>query len=469
MTMQSAATPLALAAAKTNFTTAAKPVRAAYRDFVLDTIAVMAAGAAHPSVIDARQAFVEADGGGLSSALGFGEPCAAGTAGLVNGAAMTVLQLQDGHRRARGHPMSHVLPAALAVAEETKASVQAFLNAVMAGYEVCARIGSALGGMQPLLHDTGTFGSIGAAVASAYLLGKDMEEHARAALIEAAIGNAAAVALFPFRDTCMEGAGAHHLFVGLGVQNGITAARGAKAGLLPSVATLERFFGPRAGEAFSPSVMVEDIGEDGGWSHFEITNAYLKWHPVCAHLGPMLDCIELLRERVGEFTPERLAKVRIDVYPTALQYDSPTPTSDLAARFSFRHAAALALCFGPLRHDGFGRERLEHAEVSRMIKKIALNSDGQFDALYPSNRPTRVTLLSSDGNTESVEVLIPKGDGERALSRADVDLKARRLLDSTWGEGQSGPLFALIDGIEGDLADDFLVELGKLLRRPLAT
>lgn len=104
-----------------------------------------------------------------------------------------------------------------------------------------------------------------------------------------------------------------------------------------------------------------------------------------------------------------------------------------------------------------------------MIKKIALNSDGQFDALYPSNRPTRVTLLSSDGNIESVEVLIPKGDGERALSRADVDLKARRLLDSAWGEGRSVNLFALIDGIEDKVVDDFLVELGKLLRHPLAT
>lgn len=60
--MQSAATSLALAAAGTNVMEAASPMRAAYRNFVLDTIAVMAAGAAHPSISSARQAFVMTGG-----------------------------------------------------------------------------------------------------------------------------------------------------------------------------------------------------------------------------------------------------------------------------------------------------------------------------------------------------------------------------------------------------------------------
>lgn len=465
--MQSAATSLALAAAGTNVMEAASPMRAAYRNFVLDTIAVMAAGAAHPSISSARQAFVMTGGSGKSSALGIAEPCPAGIAGLVNGMAMTVLQLQDGHRRARGHPMSHVLPAALAVAEETGASTNAFLNAIVAGYEVCARIGSSLGGMQPLLHDTGTFGCIGAAVAAAYLFGRTSEEHGRAALIEAAIGNAASVTLFPFRDTCMEGAMTHHLFVGLGVQNGIAAARSAQAGFLPSDATLERFFGPRAGDAFNPALLTEGIDDNGQWSSDEITNAYLKWHPVCAHLSPMLDCIELLRERLGGFELAHLRNVRIEVYSTALQYDSPNPASDLAARFSFRHAAALALRFGPLRHDGFHQERLEHPDVVDLVSKTSLVIDNAFTALYPAKRPARVTLTFSDGSEESAEVLIPKGDGECALSRRDVDLKARRLINTVWDERQSDLLVALVDRLENDPPADFMHEIGHLLRRPI--
>jgi len=464
--MESAARLLAAAAAGNRFAEAPSSVRAAYRDFLLDTIAVMAAGAVHPSLAPARDAFVVAGGSGRSSVAGFSEECPSAVAGLVNGAAMTVLQLQDGHRRARGHPMSHALPAALAIAEETGAPAAAFLDAVMAGYEVSARVGASLGGMQPLLHDTGTFGCIGAAVAAAHLLGRERGETERATLIEAAIGNAAAVALFPFRDTCMEGASGHHLFAGLGVQNGINAARATLAGLMPSAATLERFFGPRAGEAFDPSLMTDGIGGDGQWSRYEIESAYLKWHPVCAHLGPMLDCLEILRDRLGGFDPVRIAELRVQVYATALQYDSPKPESDLAARFSFRHAAALALCYGPLPHDGFASERLHHPDIEALAAKVLLQADPRLDDLYPANRPARVTLVLSDGTEESAEVLVPKGDGARALTRADVDIKARSLMDAAWGQGHYEVVRDLIDSVEATPPPSLPADLGRALRRP---
>lgn len=464
--MESAARPLAVAATQTRFEQAPRAVRAAYRDFMLDTIAVMAAGAAHPSVAPARAAFVASGGSGRASAVGVPDGVPAAIAGLVNGAAMTVLQLQDGHRRARGHPMSHVLPAALAVAEETNASADAFFDSIMAGYEVSARIGASLGGMQPLLHDTGTFGCIGAAVAAAHLLGRAEDEAARAALIEAAIGNSAAVALFPFRDTCMEGATTHHLFVGLGVQNGINAARGALAGLTPSAATLERFFGPRAGENFDPSALVHGIGPDGRWSGYEITSAYLKWHPVCAHLGPMLDCIEILRARLGSFDPASIAEVRVQVYSTALQYDSPEPRSDLAARFSFRHAAALSICFGTLAHDGFSPERLNSPQVAQLAAGVMLEADPALDALYPAKRPARVTLVLKDGRREPAEVLVPKGDGERALTREDVDAKACRLMSSVWSRDHQAGVQRLIDSVEQRPPATLVLDLGRALRQP---
>ena len=467
--MAGAAERLAQAAAQGDFAAAPAPVRAAYRDFLLDTVAVMAAGAAHGALAPVRAAIVASGGAGPASAAGCAQGVPAGIAALVNGMAMTVLQLQDGHRRARGHPMSHVLPAALAVAEETGADAPAFLNAVMAGYEVSARIGASLGGMQPLLHDTGTFGSIGAAVAAAHLFARDSATGTRARLIADTIGNAAAVALFPFRDTCMEGAGAHHLFVGLGAQNGVMAARGALAGLTPSPDTLERFFGPRAGEGFVPDQLCDGIGADGTWSRHEILSAYLKWHPVCAHLGPMLDCIEALRARHGGFDPARIAAVRVETYATALDYDAPDPRSDLAARFSFRHAAALALCFGPLRHDGFSPRRLASAAVRAMAARVTLAVDPGLDALYPASRPGRVTLRFTDGQQDSAEVRVPKGDGPTPLPRADVNRKARTLIGAAWADpARFDGIARLLDRVEATPPADLPQALGRLLRSPFA-
>lgn len=458
-----AARALARAASHSRFHQAPETVQASYHNCLLDTVAVMMAGAAHPSVSAAREAFVRTGGRGPASVVGFPTGTTVATAALVNGTAMTVLQLQDGHRQARGHPMSHVLPAALAVAEEAGADTAAFLDAIVAGYEVSARIGAALGGMQPLLHDTGTFGTIGAAVATAFLIAEEPED--RADLIAASIENAAAIALFPFRDTCMEGAGVHHLFVGIGVQNGMQAARAAHAGLTPSRSTLERFFGPRAGENFNADALVEAIGPDGLWSSYLIQSAYLKWHPVCAHLGPMIDCLELLRERLGGFESSHIVSVEIETYATALQYDAPRPSSDLAARFSFRTAAALALTSTGLSHESFLPENFMRADVQEMSSRITLSACANLDTLYPEHRPARVEIVLSDGRKERAEVLFPKGDGPNRLSREEVELKARNLLIPVYGPQSTEHLIKILDvgaaRPEGAMAG----ELGKILRQ----
>lgn len=458
-----AARVLAKAAAHSRFHQAPETVQANYNNFLLDTVAVMVAGAAHPSVSAAREAFVRTGGRGPASVVGFSTGTPVATAALVNGAAMTVLQLQDGHRHARGHPMSHVLPAALAVAEEIGADTALFFDAIVAGYEASARIGAALGGMQPLLHDTGTFGTIGAAVATAFLIVEEPED--RADLIAASIENAAAIALFPFRDTCMEGAGVHHLFVGVGAQNGVQAARAAHAGLTPSMNTLERFFGPRAGENFNADALVEAIGPDGLWSSYLIESAYLKWHPVCAHLGPMLDCIELLRERLGGFDISGIASVEIQTYSTALQYDAPRPRSDLAARFSFRTAAALALTSSGLSYRSFLPENFMRADVQEMLSRITLGASPNLDILYPEHRPARVEIVLADGRKERAEVLFPKGDGPNRLSREEVELKARNLLIPVCGPQSTEHLITMLDVGAARPAENMARELGKILRQ----
>ncbi len=114
---------------------------------------------------------------------------------------------------------------------------------------------------------------------------------------------------------------------------------------------------------------------DGHWSTYEIEQAYLKWHPVCAHLGPMLDCFEALRAKVESRPLADITDVRVDVYSTALQYDSPAPSNDLAARFSFRHAAAIALTCGVVRHDAFGTSVLSDPDIQSMAKKIRIEAD----------------------------------------------------------------------------------------------
>lgn len=465
--MQDAAPLLAKAAAQSRFADLPAESQRAYGQWLLDTFAVMAAGAAHASLAPARAAFVDAGGAGAATALGFAGGVPSAVAALINGAAMTVLQLQDGHRAARGHPMSHVLPAALAMSEELGATQDDLLNAVLAGYEVGTRAGIALGGMQPLLHDTGTFGTIGAAVAAAHLLARTHAPEARAALIETAIGNAAAVALFPFRDTCMEGASTHHLFTGMGAQNGLNAARGAFAGLTAAPRTLERFFGPRAGADFDAGKLGADITPAGVWETSAIHGAYLKWHPVCAHLAPMLDCIAALKAQDG-FAAPHIASVTVEVYATALDYDAPTPENDLAARFSFRTAAALALVLPELTPESFTPQVFNRPDIAAMKARIDLRAAADLEARYPAARPARVRLVLDTGRALLAEVDIPRGDSAAALSLAETRTKAEALLTFAWDEAQARAILALFDETDSPLVEqaDWLSALAPLLRRP---
>jgi 2-methylcitrate dehydratase PrpD len=178
----------------------------------------------------------------------------------------------------------------------------------------------------------------------------------------------------------------------------------------------------------------------------------------------MPDCIEALRHRPEGIRPERIAAIRVDLYSTALQYGSPTPRTDLAAPFSSRHAAALSLCLGPLRHDGFLPERLGSPDVQAVVTCARLIPDPALDMLHPENGLARVTLELADGSQTQAEVMTPKDDSSRPLTRPELQAKALGLMRAAWGQ-RSVPLHPRP---AGQPAPDLPQQLGRVLRRCLA-
>jgi len=91
-----------------------------------------------------------------------------GDSALVNGMLAHALQFDDGIRCAQGHPGASVVPASLASGEVACASGPELLSAVVAGYEVFARVGEALNPshLRRGFHPSGTAGAIAAAAAA---------------------------------------------------------------------------------------------------------------------------------------------------------------------------------------------------------------------------------------------------------------------------------------------------------------
>ena len=138
---------------------------AAAKDVVLDTIGAIVAGSRWPE----NAAFYK-----VAVA---GPPCldtqaTAPFAAMVNATAGVCLEMDEGTRLGGGHPSIHVTPAAVAVAEQQGSSGKALLESIIVGYEVSSRIGGATHSRTEV-HSHGTWGTIGAAAATARLMDFD--------------------------------------------------------------------------------------------------------------------------------------------------------------------------------------------------------------------------------------------------------------------------------------------------------
>ena len=82
--------------------------------------------------------------GGEGTSVIFGHPQRAGAtmAALANGTSGVALEMDEGNRLGGGHAAIHVIPSALAVAEERGATGREFLESVIVAYEVTSRMGT---------------------------------------------------------------------------------------------------------------------------------------------------------------------------------------------------------------------------------------------------------------------------------------------------------------------------------------
>ena len=100
-------------------------------------------------------------------------------AALLNGALGHSLDFDDTHADSSLHPSAPVVPAAFAVGEMVGASGRDVLTAIVAGYEVCCRLGNALDPTSHYargFHPTATAGTYGAAAAAGKLFGLSKDQ-----------------------------------------------------------------------------------------------------------------------------------------------------------------------------------------------------------------------------------------------------------------------------------------------------
>ncbi len=375
--------------------------------------------------------------------LALGRKAGARTAALINGTAAHTAEVDDIYRDAIYHPGAPTIAAALAAAQDSGASGDTFLKAVIVGYEVSTRIGTAMGRAHyRYWHNTGTIGTFGAAAAAASVYGLDATRtaHALATCTTFASGLQQA-----FRMDSMS----KPLHAGRAAEAGVLAAQIARAGVTGARDVIDGDAGIGFAMSDGPDwrVALATLGRD-----FHITHMTFKAHACCGHTFAPIDGALALQAKLG-VSADKIARLKISTYRSALEvarYEEPETAAE--ARFSLKYVVATALTHGSVRLAAFEPERLTNPATRALMQRIELAVDPEIDELFPGARAARIEMVTTDGRRGRHLQPTRKGDPDAPLTDRDLEDKYTELAAPVLGPAKAATLLARLWSIERALS-----------------
>jgi 2-methylcitrate dehydratase PrpD len=371
-------------------------------------------------------------------------------AALVNGMFAHADETDDFEPVTKAHPGSHVVPAALAMAEREGGSGTELLNAVALGYDVCCRFLLALGA--DLVRRThrsaegtsSTMGSVAAAASLARLDEKKMR-HALSYAAQQVSGIWSWV-----RD-------AEHVekafdFSGMGARNGVTAAIMAQMEFsgVRDVFDCEHNVLQALSTDPQPGEMVAGLG-----SRYFVTETAIKPFSVGYPIQAPLDAFLRLRREHG------LTADNVERIVARLPEDGARIVNDrFMPDINCQHLIALALVKGTVSfEDSHSFERMKDPEILAAKARVQLIADPKLmDPAAPRSGRVEVTLR--DGRTVSHFTRHAPGTKENPMDTEAVNAKARQLMEPMLGAERTREVIQRVNALE---AVKNVRELGALL------
>jgi 2-methylcitrate dehydratase PrpD len=330
---------------------------------------------------------------------------AAGAA-WANGVLANALDFDDGHRLTKGHPGAVIVPAALAAAQLADANAAELIAAILVGYEVAIRAGIALHARDPAYHASGAWGALGAAAATARLLGLD------GAQTLAALGLAEYHApIAPIMRTCADPA-----------MTKDACAWGAFVGV--SSAQLA------AGGFTSARSEFVDVPDDSLGSQWRIEELYVKAYPCCRWSQGAIAAVLAARaaEPAEAIDATMIARVEIRTFAAADGLAKVIPSSTEEAQYNLVWPVASALVRGRFAvADVLGP--FDDPEVASLVERVEVIVDPQLTAAFPARRLTTVEILLRDGRRLTAGPLEAPGEPDDPDWEAIVARKRAELID----------------------------------------
>jgi 2-methylcitrate dehydratase PrpD len=361
--------------------------------------------------------------GSRGKATLFGErtTVAPSRAALANGTSAHGIELDDIIQGALVHPGACVVPAALAVAEQTGASGERLLLGIIAGYEMMARLGFALGSEHNTrgYHTTGVAGPVAATVAAGIVMGQSVET------ILSAIGIACSSAGGIKAFTQGTGGMVKRMHAGRAAETGVLACELAQRGFTGPVAGIDGHFGLLdviGGSDTCVEALTRDLGKD-----YAISKVWVKAYPCCGLIHCVSHAIESIRKETS-LTPAEVQKIVVHTSRRAVEHNGdPNPQETMAAQYSIPYCAGAAVVKNPRDPASFDADGLRNPEIRRVAALTQLRIDEKMDALYPAHFAARVEMVLNGQRHFERTVIDPHGTASDACDTQEIEAKFRLL------------------------------------------
>jgi 2-methylcitrate dehydratase PrpD len=333
------------------------------------------------------------------------------TAAMLNAIASNWCQLDEGHRQVMCHAGLYVVPAAIAEAEASGATVRQLLRATVIGYEVTCRFAKTWSFANPTVHPHAAWSAVGSAAAVAALRQLDARRY-----LDAVSASATLAIAGPF-DHAVRGALIQNTWAGLGIWLGFRCVDWATCGIGGLATSAHDVFARNLGAKENAGQLSQALGRE--WA---IRGGYHKLHACAQQSHAAVEAALRLRRRwPAGCGPANITRITLECHRLALSMDNRAPTTALAARFSVPHIVATVLTLGRADAEAFSTENLNTPDIARLRAMMELGLI-QPELPSPNDRAARLRVHLDNGDVLTEECLSAPGGPDQPFSD-DVILK----------------------------------------------
>ena len=428
-------------------------IRERARLHILDTLAsIIACNSLEAAKLGRKYAETMSPGGG-SPILASRQTASPVDAVFASAMTAHAAEINDFIPSAYVQPGPAIVPTALEVARQNGRTGAEFVGAVIIGYEIAGRLPKAIGTRNLYyagLANHGVAPTFGAAASAATLMGLTVEQvdHMLAYCAQQASGSWQWLLDVRHIEKAF-------VFGGMGARNGLQAAHMAKLGFTGVPASFDNENGWYRWRAFQGEGKDHASLVDGLHERYELSLAAMKRYPVGGPTQPAVRALLDLRQTIGPADVERIV--------VAMPGEAATFERANMPALNIPYLAAIIMLDGRLDFvDAQSLERQEDDEaVKSFAKKVTVVRDEAQEMGEGEDRTesARVTVTLKDGSKHERYVAYVPGFPTHPLSKAEVEEKARELIEPVLGLTKANRLIALCDQLDTAGSIEPVIEL----------